>query len=218
MRKCLELPEVLSPKVQRFLGRRYQFRHGYYSTGWSRGPGLKPFYTALHRDVWEYFSGEEIPDGFCIHHEDGDKANNEYANLICVDHGEHMSYHSNYVGGDKGWAKLDAEGHKARADKIREGIKKRDSSWHRSPEGRAHHRRVWLEVVSPKLNAPVDIECACCSVVFVGVARSKFCSECSAHRRRTKWTDCKQCGVRFRGSKKRVYCSDECKAAFKSKS
>ena len=53
MRKCSELPEVLSPKVQLFLGRRYQFRRGYYYARWSRGPGLKPFHTALHRDVWE---------------------------------------------------------------------------------------------------------------------------------------------------------------------
>ena len=46
----------------------------------------------VHRARWESFHGD-IPDGFVIHHMDGDRLNNEIHNLWCRPHGEHVRMH-----------------------------------------------------------------------------------------------------------------------------
>ena len=46
--------------------------------------------TTLHREVWKFHNGE-IPEGFHIHHIDGDTDNNHISNLQCIsllDHGK----------------------------------------------------------------------------------------------------------------------------------
>ena len=70
-----------------FGGERY-FRtdDGYYRLSRSRGRRL------LHRDVWTAAHGP-IPDGHHIHHIDGDRSNNDLANLECIEAGEHLRRH-----------------------------------------------------------------------------------------------------------------------------
>lgn len=46
----------------------------------------------LHRVVWEYHNGE-IPDGYHIHHRDGDRSNNDISNLELLEGHEHLSGH-----------------------------------------------------------------------------------------------------------------------------
>lgn len=46
--------------------------------------------TKLHRDVWEHHYGP-IPDGWDVHHKDGDKANNAIENLEAMPDAEHMA-------------------------------------------------------------------------------------------------------------------------------
>src|SRR5258708_4095523 len=46
----------------------------------------------LHRSIWELINGP-IPDGFHIHHIDGNKLNNNIENLQCLSHAEHLSLH-----------------------------------------------------------------------------------------------------------------------------
>ena len=49
--------------------------------------------TRFHRDVWEYYSGKKIPEGYHIHHIDGNKLNNNFDNLECVTRDEHRNKH-----------------------------------------------------------------------------------------------------------------------------
>lgn len=47
----------------------------------------------IHRAVWSYYNGE-IPDGYHIHHIDGNKANNAVENLQCLTATEHSQLHN----------------------------------------------------------------------------------------------------------------------------
>lgn len=47
----------------------------------------------LHRDVYEFFTGEEIPSGYIVHHKDGNKCNNEFDNLELLSSSEHTKMH-----------------------------------------------------------------------------------------------------------------------------
>ena len=44
--------------------------------------------TLLHRDLWESIYGA-IPEGYDIHHKDGDKQNNVIENLQCLSKADH---------------------------------------------------------------------------------------------------------------------------------
>lgn len=100
--------------------RRYQFGKS--------GP------SSLHRAKWEHYRGP-IPEGFDIHHRDGDGTNNRLSNLEMVDRREHQREHS-------------LEGHKQ--GKLKPPTKlarERAAEWHRSEEGRQWHvqhgKRTW---------------------------------------------------------------------------
>lgn len=43
----------------------------------------------LHVAIWEFFSGKTVPQGFHIHHKDGNTFNNEFSNLECLSRNEH---------------------------------------------------------------------------------------------------------------------------------
>lgn len=47
----------------------------------------------LHRAVWEYYNGK-IPQGYDIHHKDGNKTNNKINNLELLRKDEHARLHS----------------------------------------------------------------------------------------------------------------------------
>ena len=46
----------------------------------------------LHRGCWEAYCGA-VPDGYDIHHMDGNRQNNEIENLACMPRGEHARLH-----------------------------------------------------------------------------------------------------------------------------
>jgi hypothetical protein len=46
-----------------------------------------------YRKIWEKSNGKNIPNGYEIHHKDGDKTNNDPSNLICVSIEEHLKIH-----------------------------------------------------------------------------------------------------------------------------
>ena len=50
----------------------------------------------LHRAVWEYYNGT-IPEGYHIHHIDGNIDNNDISNLECVQAWEHLSCHAKKI-------------------------------------------------------------------------------------------------------------------------
>jgi hypothetical protein len=66
----------------------------YYPTekGYFRSKNLRLGKTYLHRDVWESKHGP-IPEGLCVHHKDGDKANNSIENLELVKPDVHQRMH-----------------------------------------------------------------------------------------------------------------------------
>lgn len=47
----------------------------------------------LHRLVWEDWYGVSVPDGYVIHHIDGNRLNNEIWNLQCVQNNIHNKHH-----------------------------------------------------------------------------------------------------------------------------
>ena len=80
-----ELPRVtdIDNKHQEFLGKTYTKSQT--KRYWRGG-------KYLHRVVWSYYHGE-IPDGYEIHHVDGNPANNNVENLQCISPKEHKEKH-----------------------------------------------------------------------------------------------------------------------------
>lgn len=65
--------------------------HGYYRIKtWKEGNNNK----LLHRLIFEDFYQIKLPSNIIIHHDDGDKLNNEIWNLIPMTSGEHTALHS----------------------------------------------------------------------------------------------------------------------------
>ena len=60
--------------------------HGYYMIGKEK--------ILKHRLIWMVANQCEIPEGYDIHHIDGDKTNNSIYNLELIEHKEHVRNHS----------------------------------------------------------------------------------------------------------------------------
>ena len=71
-------------RVKTKLGTVYENNQGYY-----RLSGNK----LLHRQVWEDFYGQKIPEGYVIHHKDGNPHNNSWKNLQLMTEEEHLRHH-----------------------------------------------------------------------------------------------------------------------------
>lgn len=48
----------------------------------------------IHRLIWMVANQTEIPEGYDIHHIDGDKKNNKISNLDLIKHSEHIGSHN----------------------------------------------------------------------------------------------------------------------------
>lgn len=82
MRTKKRLPFVV------FNGHKYTLRKcGYYG----KTLGGRSY---LHRDVWESFCGEKIPNGWDIHHIDENKENNDISNLMIIEKSQHAKLHN----------------------------------------------------------------------------------------------------------------------------
>lgn len=55
-----------------------------------------PTKIALHRKIWIATYGE-IPEGYIVHHIDGNKLNNDIKNLCLMTRSEHMKHHWNGI-------------------------------------------------------------------------------------------------------------------------
>jgi hypothetical protein len=107
-------PTIVSPEIQKFGGQRFWKwdRNGYYRR---RG-------KFLHREVWEAAVGP-IPEGYQIHHKDGDPANNKLANLELVPTARHMlDKHPEVI-----------EANKRRFRENHTTIVEASKEWHRPP-------------------------------------------------------------------------------------
>ena len=121
--KGQDLPE------QWFNGKRYKLYNGerYFSRGTKR----------LHRVVWEFHKGE-IPEGYDIHHVDGNSFNNEIENLNLVKSSLHQRM--------EGKKRFKENPEFARSFQSK-GIEKA-KEWHSSEEGKRWHsehgRKTWV--------------------------------------------------------------------------
>jgi len=160
----------------------------------------------LHRRVFEDNYGP-IPEGFHVHHIDGDPSNNDPSNLVAVSRKDHSRLHWN----------------DERAMRLRQHldtIRPLSKAWHSSPEGREVHRRIGA--LAYKNFIPATKQCAYCGKDFKTRMlghQDKFCSNAcrSAHRRASGADDeqriCVICGQYFTTNKyrKTQTCSFSCR-------
>lgn len=173
-------------KVIYFNGKKYRihskFRNYYWCTSSSK--------NSLHRDIWIAHFGD-IPEGFHIHHKDGNKFNNDIENLECIDGREHLRIHmKERVKNNRDWFK---KWNVAGIEKAKD--------WHKSDEGIEWHRQ------NAKNNnfgnkTYGKAHCLYCYTTFIkATAFALFCSnKCKSAQRRKDLKDhisitCVICGV-----------------------
>lgn len=81
---------VYSLKLKRFIG---NFDRGGYLRISYRINKLQTKSIFIHLLIWECVNGE-IPDGYDVHHIDGNRQNNSIHNLMLIEHSEHMRIHN----------------------------------------------------------------------------------------------------------------------------
>lgn len=164
--------------------------------------------TALHRDVWEDANGP-IPDGWHVHHIDGDTGNNDLANLVALPPSDHALEHE---------PEYSEEFKAARAADL-DRAQRAARAWHRSPEGRRVHSRIGAR--SWDSRSPEIRTCVECGKEYENLAHresDRFCSrQCiSRHNERTRRyyedRNCVVCGTAFnvKKSKPQTVCSRHC--------
>ena len=177
----------ISATVQSFDGVSY-YLCGYYF----QKKGVR-----LHRVVWETANGK-VPEGFAVHHIDGDRANNALANLALMDKRKHGHHHMQ-----------DPDRKEMSQRAIRAAIAKAPE-WHTSEEGKAWHSLHAAE--SWKKRTEAEYTCTHCGKTFRTINRypdggNTFCGQnCrAAHRRKSGVDDilkpCERCGTEFMTNK-----------------
>ena len=205
---CVLKVEVLSENNQNFDGEKF-YRYG--AQKYFVKPKRKP--TAyLHRAVWIRHHGD-IPDGYHVHHKDGDRANNQIENLELLTPKEHIHHHF-----DK-----DPVGRAEKRDKGLELAREAARDWHKSEEGLEWHRMRGEAMSGPK---PRTVPCTCqyCGTAFMATRTAIFCSKnCKVRTRYHSKKDhetriCKGCGGQFEASRftKTQCCSRECSGQVRS--
>lgn len=147
-------------------------------------PGGKGF---LHRHVWEHCNGP-IPEGFHVHHIDGDCDNNSIENLDCLPAAEHFALHSKDRR-DNGLSPRNLE--------HMHEMRRKAADWHRSDEGLEWHQKVsgqYLKQARETLKEkrrhqaenPKLVPCVECGDMFPSpTGHAKVCSQ-SCHSKRSR--------------------------------
>lgn len=158
----------------------------------SPNKGASTYFTAapirLHRAVWAQAHGP-IPEGYHVHHIDGDPGNNDLSNLELVHNSKHIHKH------------LTEERLAALRAHMR-SIQPLTKAWHKTPKGKAFHKAHGERVFG--LREAREFTCQFCGGAFESRAyQSRFCSaKCRSADRRAKGVDneqraCVECGVEF---------------------
>jgi len=177
----------------------YRTKVGYYLSN-----SIPP--KRLHIYVWEKANGK-IPKGYCIHHIDRNKENNDITNFALMTIREHQSYHGNLR--DK--------------DKLRENMAKnvrpKADEWHGSKDGIEWHKKHYAEM-KETFHKKIERECTYCGKKHMSNRKhtnSFCCDNCKMSYRRSlpehqEERTCVICGKMFsayeRSTKKT--CSKEC--------
>lgn len=185
------------PNIRVFQGKKYYEYNGA-CAGYFRNRRGK----LLHRAIYEAAHGP-IESRIHVHHRDGDRSNNDLANLEALDIRDHMRLHMA--------ERPDVPGHMAR-------IRPLTVLWHRSPEGRAWHSEHSREAFAKR--GSVDYTCQHCGGAYRSRhrGRARFCSNaCRTGSRYQSGVDdedrnCSECGTVFRCNryKRKKTCSRAC--------
>lgn len=169
----------------------------------------------MHRYVWKHYYGN-IPNGFHVHHIDGDKSNNDISNLALLTPEAHSKLH-----GVKQTPET-LEKKRENCDRIRPLTK----AWHSSSEGKEWHKEHYDKTKSA-LHAKKEFVCKNCGKTFTATDNGKtcFCSNvCKSQWRRKMGLDnvektCVICGKKFIANKydKGVCCSRQCAAELRKR-
>lgn len=172
---------------------------------------LKVTPHGMHRYVWEFYNGP-IPEGYEIHHKDGNKANNDISNLACLEQGEHKRLHGRM---------LTEEDREWRRKNLQENARPKASEWHGSPEGKEWHSQHARKM------SKYEVKCVCqqCGKEFSTwnnhKQTKKFCSGACQQKylrehiiKDTKRV-CVICGREFMTSRRSLQqtCSRSCRVA-----
>lgn len=178
----MEIPEVVVFNGVEY--RRMGGRRNYYLSQSKSNAGRKGA-KGLHVAVWEFYSGQTVPEGYEIHHKDGNPLNNDYSNLECMSRTDHRKT-----------VEFDMDKVRRHLDEVRPLA----SEWHRSEEGLVWHRE---HARSIKLEPKIETVCKLCGKVFLAKNRhAQFCSHnCQAkygyHHARVEKRVCAWCGREF---------------------
>lgn len=161
----------------------------------------------MHVYVWEYYN-RKVPEGYHIHHIDGDKGNNVIENLQALPASEHEKIHST----------LATDKQRYWRENFTENVRKKSKEWHSSAVGHEWHRKHY-EKMKHKLYRKQKFTCQFCGKEFESTkANAKFCSTgCKAKSRKLEGVDniegvCVVCGEKFIKNKysKTQTCSKKC--------
>lgn len=158
--------QIISSTAQKFNGESYYLCGNYFQRKGRR----------LHRAVWEFHNGN-IPEGYHVHHRDGDRSNNQIENLTLLEGNKHLSQHMSAP---------------QRVEQSRQSIKHaiaKAPEWHRSEAGvewhSQHAKEYWA--TAPLLT----YTCSFCGKEFqtknVSYKGNHFChNNCRAAFRRRR--------------------------------
>lgn len=151
---------------------------------------------ALHRDIWRA-ANSEIPDGYDIHHRDGNPMNNDLANLQLMTVADHQALHT---------AERHASGFYRTPERLArlDAIRSLSKPWHSSEAGRELHARNGKKVIEAL--ATRQAICTRCGKTFEfkSLQIPSYCSgACKAAHRRSSGLDdevrtCGYCDKEFR--------------------
>ena len=159
--------QVISKTVQKFNSESFYLCGFYYQHKGKR----------LHRAVWEYHNGI-IPDGYHVHHKDGDRNNNDIDNLELLREADHLSLH------------MSREERKAQSREDIEKARVYASKWHGGDEGKEWHSKRGKE--NWKVRTTQSYICTYCGKTFYtkhiyGECQNHFCHpNCKAAYRRQR--------------------------------
>lgn len=175
-------------------------------------PTYKGHKERVHQYLWRINNGGELPEGYHVHHKDGDKNNNTIENLELLPVSVHSSLHSRQFHKDnKEWVICH----------MRE-IRPLANAYHSSDAGKEWHRKHAQEVMKKNGGSFMparEVVCQRCGARFeTRKYDARYCSgACSSAARRESGVDdeariCKYCGQEFYVNKysKIKYCSQSC--------
>lgn len=154
--------------------------------------GRKRVVRILHRDIYEFYKGP-IPDGYVIHHVDGNPLNNSIENLLCVTPSEHSRIHRQF------------EIHKDAVDRARAENGYTKENW---------KERRKKSMATAQARRGICKECG--KPFTVTNVHQKFCNPNCRKRSNTRDSiaelTCEVCGKKFMAPTydRRKTCSSEC--------